>query len=353
MHESPRTRLVAYGVALLGTAVTLLIEWPLWPVQGDRVLYMAFFPVVLIAAYLGGFWPGLLATVLSALAATYFLVDPPHSLAITTVHDAVAVSLFVLVGAVISGLSESLHRARHRIVTDERRRAEEALSETRERFRFLVQNSSDIISLFDAEGTILYQAPSVERLLGQRPQDRIGRNVFRDPIVHPEDMAAKRAFFDAMRSRPGAAVTAEFRLRHADGSWRDIEAIGQNFLDAPGVAGIVTNYRDITERKRGEEALRESNERFRIVTRATNDAVWDWDLATNKVWCNEGFLTLFGYRLDNSETTPEWWLEHVHPEDREEVEESIFAVIRGAESIWADEYRFRCADGSYKDAYDR
>jgi PAS domain S-box-containing protein len=81
--------------------------------------------------------------------------------------------------------------------------------------------------------------------------------------------------------------------------------------------------------------------------------VWDWDLATNKVWCNEGVLTLFGYSLDNSETTPEWWLGHVHPEDREEVEESIFAVIRGAESSWADEYRFRCADESYKDVYDR
>src|SRR5262249_61039596 len=107
---------------------------------------------------------------------------------------------------------------------------------TEERFRFLVQNSWDIISLFDAEGTILYQAPSIERLLGHRPQDRIGRNVLRDPIVHPDDMAAKRAFFDAIRGRPGAPVTAEFRLRHADGSWRGHKAIGPNPLPAPGAA---------------------------------------------------------------------------------------------------------------------
>ena len=96
MHDRPRTRLVAYGAALLAPAVTLLVQWPLWPVQGDRVLYMAFFPAVLIAAYLGGLWPGLLATCLSALAATYFLVDPPYSLAVTTVPDAVALSIFVL-----------------------------------------------------------------------------------------------------------------------------------------------------------------------------------------------------------------------------------------------------------------
>ena len=486
MHESPRVRLVGYGVAVLAPAVTLLVEWPLSPVQGDRVLYMTFFPAVLIAAYLGGLWPGLLATVLSALAATYFLVDPVHSLAITTVHDAVALSLFVLVGAVISGLSESLHRARRRIVAEERRRAEEALTETEERFRFLVQNSWDIISLFDAEGTVLYQSPSVERVLGHRPQDRIGRNVFRDPIVHPDDLAAKRAFFDAIRSRPGAPVAAEFRLRHADGSWRDIEAIGQNFLDAPGVAGIVANYRDITERKRAEaalreseermrqlislmpaavytcdaegritfynrraaelwgreprlgmddarfcgslrlwqmdgsllphdrtpiadcirdgrstrntevvieqpdsarvivsvniealynheggragainvfediterkraeEALRESEERFRTLAKATNDAVWDWDLISNTVWCNEGVLTLFGYLLENNEADPNWWLERIHFEDRAAVEAHILDVIRGKDLTWVDEYRFRCADGSYKDVYDR
>ena len=96
----------------------------------------------------------------------------------------------------IAGLAEDI---------TERKRVEMRLRESEERFRYLVQNSSDIISLFDAEGTILYQAPSVERLLGHRPEDRVGKNVFRDPIVHPDDIDRKRAFFDAIRSQPGAA----------------------------------------------------------------------------------------------------------------------------------------------------
>src|SRR5262249_17536890 len=123
MHETPRARLVAYGVAVLAPVVTLLVRWPLDVVLGDRVLYMAFFPAVLLAPYFGGFLPGLFAPRLTGLAATYFLVHPLFSLEITTVHDAVAVTLFVLVGTVISGLSELLHRSHRRVVANERRHA--------------------------------------------------------------------------------------------------------------------------------------------------------------------------------------------------------------------------------------
>jgi PAS domain S-box-containing protein len=111
---------------------------------------MTFIPAILIVAYFGGFWPGLLATVLSALGATYFLVEPLYSLEITSVHDAVALSLLVLVGTIISGLSESLHRARRRIVADERRRAEEALSKERYLLNTLMDNLPDNIYFKDA-----------------------------------------------------------------------------------------------------------------------------------------------------------------------------------------------------------
>jgi len=120
-----------------------------------------------------------------------------------------------------------------------------------------------------------------------------------------------------------------------------------------GVWRVLESNRDITESKQAEEAIRASNERFRIVAKATNDAVWDWDLNTNKVWWNEGALTLFGYRLETNEADPGWWLERIHPEDRAAVEAHFFEVVRGKELSWVDEYRFRCADGSYKDVYDR
>jgi PAS domain S-box-containing protein len=140
----------------------------------------------------------------------------------------------------------------------ERRRAEEGLRRAEERFRLLVQNSSDIITMLAADGTILYQSPSTMRLLGHPPADRVGRNIFEDPIAHPEDLAKKRAFVDDALRRPGELVAAEFRLGHADGTWRHFEAVGQNLLVDPSVGAIIANYRDVTERKRAEERALQS-----------------------------------------------------------------------------------------------
>ena len=135
----------------------------------------------------------------------------------------------------------------------ERRLAEEGVLRAERRFRLLVQNSSDIITMLAADGTILYQSPSAERVLGNRSEDRIGRNIFRDSITHPEDLPRKRAFLDEALRRPGQSVSGEFRLRHADGTWRTIEAVGLNMLSEPSVGAIIANYRDITERKQAEE----------------------------------------------------------------------------------------------------
>src|SRR6266542_2163530 len=100
MYERPRARLVAYGVAVLAPMVSLLIRWPLWPVLGDAVPHMTFFPAVMIAAYFGGFWPGLLATVLSAALANY-LIPQFSSSQVRGVNDVAALILFVLVGTIL------------------------------------------------------------------------------------------------------------------------------------------------------------------------------------------------------------------------------------------------------------
>ncbi|MDP9379618.1 MAG: PAS domain S-box protein [Chloroflexota bacterium] len=133
--------------------------------------------------------------------------------------------------------------------------SERALYRSERRLRLLVENLSDILTVLGSDGTILYQSASIERTLGHTAEDQIGRNVFESPLVHPEDLAKKQAFFNEALSNPGMDVTAEFRLRHAGGWWRHIEAVGKNLIQDPSVGGIVATYRDITSRKQAEQRL--------------------------------------------------------------------------------------------------
>ena len=127
------------------------------------------------------------------------------------------------------------------------------LRESEQRFRSLVTNSSDVFLIVGPDGTISYQSPAVERVLGYRADDRLGRQIFE--VTHPDDIGFVQATIGDLLNRPGAQSTIELRTRHADGSWRTVEATGRNKLDDPSVKGIIVNYRDVTERKRLEEQL--------------------------------------------------------------------------------------------------
>jgi len=110
-----------------------------------------------------------------------------------------------------------------------------------------------------------------------------------------------------------------------------------------GVAGVAF---DITD-------LRYSEERVRLINLATNDAVWDWDLATNALWFGRGLETLFWYTREDIEPGVEAWTNRLHPEDRDRVLTSVKAAIAEGNTIWSGEYRFRRRDGSYADVFDR
>ncbi len=129
----------------------------------------------------------------------------------------------------------------------ERKRAEEALHQSEERFRSLVQYSSDIITILEADGTIRYESPSIERILGYGPEELIGGSVF--DYVYPEDVERVRSIFVEALKNERVTPLVEFRFRHSDGSWRYLEAIGNNLLADPSVKGMVVNSRDVTERK--------------------------------------------------------------------------------------------------------
>ena len=142
----------------------------------------------------------------------------------------------------------------------ERRKAEEAVRESEERFRSLVQNASDMISILNPDGTMRYVSPSVERVLGYRPEERIGADAF-GAETHPDDAGQMREAFAEGLGRPGGVSgLLEFRVRRKDGSWRRLEAVATNRIDDAAIRGIVVNARDVTERKEAEERLRKAEE---------------------------------------------------------------------------------------------
>ncbi|MFB9719862.1 putative bifunctional diguanylate cyclase/phosphodiesterase [Planobispora longispora] len=127
------------------------------------------------------------------------------------------------------------------------------VSRHEQRFRSLVQNSSDVITINDVDGKYVYISPSVEAILGISVRQWLGRPVH--DFVHPDDRDALMEMSHRLRERPGVTATCQVRMRHADGGWRWAEVVSTNRMDDPTVRGIVSNTRDITETKRFQDEL--------------------------------------------------------------------------------------------------
>jgi len=166
-----------------------------------------------------------------------------------------------------SHLNSRLAEAVEKAVTEiSLKRAQDELRRREQHFRTLIEKASDLITVVSPDGTIMYVSPSIDRILGYKPEDLIGSSIL--DLIHPDDRERIVGIAQRAIDTPGAIAVLELRLLHKDGPWRVFESIGRNVLDDPAVEGIVINSRDITLRKQNDERLREYREQLEELVEA-------------------------------------------------------------------------------------
>ncbi len=224
----------------------------------------------------------------------------------------------------------------------------------------LFESVRDAVIVADANtgGMVLWN-PAAEEIFGYSSAEALGMSV---EVLVPDYLKARHRvgmagyrdtghghYIDSNTVLDLPAVHKTGEEIRVELTLSPIEPVREAAVEGRFVLAIV---RDATDRRRAEEELRESEQRYRLVARATNEAIWDSDILSDRQTWDGAFETMFGYPL-REETNGAWWEERVHPEDRERVLSAIEDVLRGAGETWSDEYRFRRADGTYATVVDR
>ena len=232
-----------------------------------------------------------------------------------------------------------------------RKEIERSLRVSESRFRTVIDNLGEALVITDREDRIIYLNSKLEELSGYSASECLGKNgpeLMTLPVEHEFNRERLQ------RRLSGKEDQYEVLLKGKSGSlrWCFVSAVPYYDIDGE-IIGTVAAITDIHEQKQKALALQRAEERFRYVTLATRDAVYDWSLDTNSLWWNESFTTLFGHRIEAETTTLETWAALVHPEDHDRITRGLTAALAQGKQIWSDEYRFRRSDGTYAFVIDR
>jgi PAS domain S-box-containing protein len=345
MKYSPLAR---YGVAVVAVGAVLLLKLLLNPLITQQSPFLLMAGAVIVAAWFGGLGPGILATLLGALAADYFFLEPVGSFTGLGV-GVLPFTLFVLQGLLISFLVEALRSARRRAEEsmEEAQSHQEDLRRSEERLRSLVEDVKDYaIFMLSPEGYVASWNAGAESIMGYRAEEIIGQHVSR--FYAREDIR---------RGKPEQALeTAKAQGRSEDEGWRVCKKNGSRFWahtvttalrDGTGnLRGFTTVTRDTTERKRAEEALRQSEELYRTVVEQAAENIFLVDTETKRILqANAAFHQLLGYA---PEELGEMTLYDIVAHERESIDRNVERIVREGHR-YIGERKYRRKDGSLAD----
>lgn len=207
------------------------------------------------------------------------------------------------------------------------REAQETLRANETRFRSLVENSSDETLIISPDGKLIYESPNTHPILGYPDGQLIGHSLWE--VIHPDDVGRIREGLGRLVQNPDTKPRDEFRVRHADGTWRWVEGVARNLTAQPGVQGIVLNYHDISDRRRAEEKLIQSQRDLAEAQRITRLGNWSLDLESGTGRWSDEMYEIFGVEQGVLVDSYGAFEKCIHPEDAKavrDVHERAFAT---------------------------
>ncbi|MEN9214744.1 MAG: EAL domain-containing protein [Gloeomargarita sp. DG_1_6_bins_138] len=236
----------------------------------------------------------------------------------------------------------------------ERRRVEAQLRHSEDRFRRLLEELQVGVQLWSPAGKHLLSNRAALTILGLEPQtiDRLGLDARLWNVIDEQGQPLSSADLPVSRVlRSGQAVRnvvlGVYRQAFQDRVWLLVTAEPQ--WDEQGqLLQVICTFSDITERRRAEQALRESQERYALAVAGANDGLWDWDLTTNQMYFSQRWQEMLGYQAGEISTDPDEWVDRIHPEDRERVRNELSAHLTGLTPHFESEHRLVHRDGRYR-----
>jgi PAS domain S-box-containing protein len=226
------------------------------------------------------------------------------------------------------------------------------IEESERRLQLALQSGQMGTWHLDLQKNAITVSAETSRIIGATlHQEDLGEAIAK--VIHPDDKdKLEHALADAVKN--GTPLHVEYRIIN-QGEVRWILAQGNKVSSPEGeiiaYAGII---QDITEDKFVQDQIKVSKLRYELASRATRNAIWDWNLVTNQIAWTEAIYTEYGFKRSEDVEDAKWWYDHIHPADRERVVQNIHQVIDSKEGErWTDEYRFQLADGTYADIWDR
>ena len=229
----------------------------------------------------------------------------------------------------------------------------EALQRSEEHYRYSVELNPQIPWISDPEGRIVEVGPRWTELTGVPAETALGWGWV--DAVHPEDQPEVLAHWnEALTSDDNGVADVRYRVRHSDGGFRWCRARANPRREQSGrITSWYGTLEDIHDQVTAELGLRESEERYRLASRATNDVIWDWSHSTGRIEWGNGVEQVLGYPEAAGGTPVTWWRERIHPEDLAAVDATYDRVLANLQDSWNHEYRFRAASGEFIKLFSR